>query len=95
MKYKPKKPPFVPLLVNFTLQVRQILFYENHFKDFFNKQTEKTKSKIDDILFMITILERVHEKFLKHIERTEVYLKSELHKEVIYFAFSAVSTKGN
>lgn len=53
------------------MQVRQILFYENHFKDFFNKQTEKTKSKIDDILFMITILERVPEKFLKHIEGTE------------------------
>lgn len=53
------------------MQVRQILFYENHFKDFFDKQTEKAKSKIDDILFMITILERVPEKFLKHIEGTD------------------------
>ena len=32
-------------------QVRELVFYRNHFYDFFEKQTEKTKEKIDYVLF--------------------------------------------
>lgn len=51
-------------------KIRQIHFYKNHFEDFFEKQTEKVKNKIDEVLFLITVIERVPIKFLKHIEGT-------------------------
>lgn len=50
---------------------RDVLFFENHFEDFFNQQTEKVKNKIDEILFLISVIERVPVKFLKHIEATD------------------------
>jgi phage-related protein len=49
-------------------QVRELVFYRNHFHDFFDKQSEKAKEKIDYVLFLLTHIEKVPEKFLKHIE---------------------------
>jgi phage-related protein len=49
-------------------QVRALFFYRNHFHDFFNKQSEKAKEKIDYVLFLITHIDKVPEKFLKHLE---------------------------
>ncbi|WP_192821781.1 type II toxin-antitoxin system RelE/ParE family toxin [Rufibacter sp. LB8] len=51
--------------------VREIIFYQNHFQDFFDKQTEKVKNKIDEVLFLITIIERVPRKFFQHMEGTD------------------------
>jgi phage-related protein len=48
--------------------IRELIFYKNYFEDFFNPLPEKVKSKIDEILFMITILERVPSKYFKSIE---------------------------
>jgi hypothetical protein len=47
--------------------VREIIFYKDYFDDFFDTLTEKVRVKIDEVLFMITILERVPGKFLKSI----------------------------
>jgi phage-related protein len=47
---------------------KKIIFYKNHFDDFFDPLAEKVKDKIDEVLFMITILERVPKKFFKSIE---------------------------
>ena len=49
-------------------QVRELIFYRNYFHNFFNRQTEKVKEKIEYVLFVLTHAERVPEKFLKHIE---------------------------
>ena len=49
-------------------QVRALVFYKNNFYDFFNKQSEKAKEKIDYVLFLITHIDKVPEKFLKHLE---------------------------
>ena len=51
-------------------EVRQILFYKNYFSDFFNEQTEKVKDKIDYVLFVVTVADRIPIKFFKHIEGT-------------------------
>ena len=51
-------------------KIRQIHFYKHYFEDFFEKQTEKVKDKIDEVLFLIIVVERVPRKFLKHIEGT-------------------------
>jgi len=51
-------------------KVREIIFYKTYFEDFFNEQTEKVKNKIDEVLFTITIIDRVPKKFLQHLEGT-------------------------
>ncbi|RZK07570.1 MAG: type II toxin-antitoxin system RelE/ParE family toxin [Flavobacterium sp.] len=52
-------------------QVRQIVFYKNYFHEFYNNQNEKVQKKIDEVLFMISILERVPKKFLEHMTGTD------------------------
>ena len=49
-------------------KIRQILFHKSYFLDFFNDQTEKVKSKIEHVLFVISVAERIPIKFFKHIE---------------------------
>ena len=51
--------------------VRKIVFYQNHFQEFFDQQTVKVKAKIDEVLFLISIVERVPKKFLQHMEGTD------------------------
>ena len=49
---------------------REIIFYENHFIEFYQKQDEKVKEKIKYILELIKQVEKVPEKFLKHLTGT-------------------------
>ncbi len=51
--------------------VRKIIFYKNHFIEFYQNQNEQVKSKIQYVFELIRQVERVSEKFLKHLERTE------------------------
>lgn len=46
---------------------RQILFYENYFLDFYKSQDDKVKAKIKNILELVKQVDRVPEKFLKHL----------------------------
>jgi ABC-type ATPase with predicted acetyltransferase domain len=48
--------------------IREIVFYKDYFDDFFEPLTEKVKDKIDEVLYMMTILERVPSNFFKSIE---------------------------
>ena len=48
--------------------IREIVLYKHYFEEFFETLTDKVKNKIDEVLFMITILERVPTKFFKSIE---------------------------
>lgn len=52
-------------------QIRKIVFYEHYFEEFFNQQTEKVKAKIDEVLYLISIIERVPVKYLQHMEGTD------------------------
>ena len=50
---------------------RKIIFYEHHFVEFYQKQDEKVKLKIQYVLELIKQVERVPEKFLKHLSGTD------------------------
>ncbi len=52
-------------------ETRQILFYKNYFQDFFDSQTEKVKGKIEQILFVITVADRIPKKFFDHMTGTD------------------------
>lgn len=49
-------------------EIRQIIFYKKYFYEFFNIQTEKVRTKIDEVLFIISVVERIPIKFFKKIE---------------------------
>lgn len=50
---------------------RKIIFYENHFIKFYQKQTKKVKGKIQYVFELIKQVDRVPEKFLKHMTGTK------------------------
>lgn len=50
---------------------REIIFYENHFIEFYQKQDEKVKQKMLYVLELVKQVEKVPEKFLKHLTGTD------------------------
>lgn len=50
---------------------RQLIYYKNYYKDFFDQQTEKVKDKFDYVLYLVTVAERIPKKFFKYIEGTD------------------------
>ena len=50
---------------------RTIIFYENHFIKFYQNQNDKVKGKIQQVLELIKQVDRVPEKFLKHLSGTD------------------------
>jgi phage-related protein len=51
--------------------IRQIIFFENHFIEFYQNQEEKVKNKIQYVFELLKQVEIVPEKFLKHVEGTD------------------------
>lgn len=49
---------------------RQIIFHEHHFQDFYLEQTDKVREKIGYVFRVIKTVDKIPEKFLKHIEGT-------------------------
>ena len=47
--------------------VREIIFFDTYFSEFFEGQTEKVKDKIDYVLFVLAHVNQIPEKFLKHL----------------------------
>lgn len=50
--------------------IRQIIFYENHFLEFYQNQNPKIKGKIQYVFELIKQVDRVPDKFLKHVTGT-------------------------
>ncbi|SMC74696.1 type II toxin-antitoxin system RelE/ParE family toxin [Pedobacter africanus] len=50
---------------------KTIVFYKDHFEQFFIKQRDKVKDKIIWTIQLIEELDRVPENYLKHLENTD------------------------
>jgi phage-related protein len=61
----------LPDLLYLCAMARKIIFYENHFIDFYQKQDQGVKRKIQYVLELVKQVERVPEKFLKHLTGTQ------------------------
>ena len=46
---------------------RQLIYFKNYYWDFFNAQTEKVKDKIDYVLFLVTVADRIPKKFFEQM----------------------------
>ncbi len=74
---------------------RQIQFYQNHFLDFYKAQDEKVKSKIKNVLELIKQVDRVPQKFLKHLSGSDgIYEIRVEYQSNIYRIFCCFD-KGN
>jgi len=49
---------------------REVFFYKNYFLDFFNELEPNIRSKVEWVLNLIQVHDRIPSKFLKHIEGT-------------------------
>ena len=52
-------------------QARKIIFYKSYFIDFFDKQTINVKDKIDQVLFVVAVADRIPNKFFDHLTGTD------------------------
>jgi len=46
---------------------RTLIFYKDYFYDLFNELPEKVKVKIDEVFYILVVLQRIPVKFLSHI----------------------------
>ncbi|GAA4802413.1 type II toxin-antitoxin system RelE/ParE family toxin [Olivibacter ginsenosidimutans] len=75
--------------------VREIVFYKQYFEDFFTTLSDRVKVKIDEVLFMVTILERVPKKFFKSIEGTKGLFEIRVEYEGNIYRIFCCFDRGN
>jgi hypothetical protein len=46
---------------------RQLIYFKGYYWDFYHSQTEKTKDKIDYVLFLVTVAGRIPKKFFEQL----------------------------
>jgi phage-related protein len=74
---------------------RTILFYENHFIKFYQEQDETVKSKIQYVLEIIKQVDRVPDKFLKHITGTHGLYEIRIEYQSNIYRIFCCLDKGN
>lgn len=52
-------------------KIRQIIFFKDYFLGFYNDQPDKVKDKIEHVLFVISVAERIPAKFFQHMTGTD------------------------
>ena len=74
---------------------REIIFYENHFIAFYQKQDKKLKEKIKYVLELIKQVEKVPEKFLKHLIGTDGLYEIRIEYQSNIYRIFCCFDKGN
>ena len=76
-------------------RIREIIFYKHYFDDFFEPLSEKLKNKIDEVFFLITIVERVPRKFFKKLEGTKGLFEIRIEFESNIYRIFCCLDRGN
>jgi len=74
---------------------RVLVFYKDYFFDFFDKQTETVKKKIDWTLLLVKELPIIPDKFFKHIAGTEGLYEIRVKVGTNIYRFFSFFDKGN
>lgn len=75
--------------------IREIIFYKSYFEDFFESLIPKVKNKIDEVLFMFTIIERIPKKFFKSIDGVKGLFEIRIEYESNIYRIFCCFDKGN
>jgi len=76
-------------------QKRKLIFFRNHYHDFYYSQKQKVKEKINSILFLIVYTERIPSKFFKHLEGTKGLFEIRMEFENILYRIFCCFDAGN
>jgi phage-related protein len=74
---------------------RQLIYFKNYFWDFFNAQTEKVKDKIDYVLFLVTVAERIPKKFFDQMTGYDGLFEIRIEFESNIFRIFCCFDEGN
>lgn len=74
---------------------RQLIFFRNYYWDFYNDQTEKVKDKIDYVLYLITIADRIPGKFFDQITDQEGLFEIRIEFESNIYRIFCCFDEGN
>ena len=55
--------------------IRQVIYYEDYYLNFFNAQKEEVRKKLNWTLQLISTQDRIPEKFFKHITGSDAIFK--------------------
>jgi len=73
--------------------IREIRFYKNYFIDFYISLDSSTQEKIEYVFKVIRTIDRIPEKFLKHLEGTdglyEIRIKAGINIYRVFCCFDA------
>jgi phage-related protein len=74
---------------------RKIIFYKSYFTDFYVLQNLKVQEKIEYVLKLIQTVDRIPEKFLKHLEGTKGVYEIRVESGSNIFRIFCCFDKGN
>ncbi|CAN1502951.1 COG4679 Phage-related protein [Flavobacteriaceae bacterium] len=75
--------------------IRQIIYYEGYYLDFFNAQKEEVRKKLNWTLQLISIQDRIPEKFFKHITGSDALFEIRVEVGSDIFRVFSFFDKGN
>lgn len=75
--------------------IRDVIYYEDYYLDFFNAQKEDVKKKFNWTLQLISTLDRIPEKFFKHITGSEGIFEVRVEVGSDIFRVFSFFDKGN
>jgi len=76
-------------------QQRKLIFFKNYFDDFFNSLSSKVKEKVDYVLFLMTIANRIPAKFFEHVTGTDGLFEIRIEFESNIYRIFCCFDEGN
>ncbi len=74
---------------------RNLIYFRHSYWDFFNAQKEEVKDKIDYVLFLVTVADRIPGKFFKRITGYDGLFEIRIEFESNIFRIFCCSDEGN
>ena len=74
---------------------RQLIYFRDYYWNFFKAQTEKTKNKIDYVLFLVTVADRIPKKFFEQLTGYDGLFAIRIEFESNIFRIFCCFDKGN
>ena len=74
---------------------RKLIYFKQYYWDFFNLQTEKVKDKIDYVLFLVTVADKIPKKFFDQMTGYDGLFEIRIEFESNIFRIFCCFDKGN
>jgi phage-related protein len=76
-------------------KIRQLIYFREYYWEFFNKQPEKIKDKIDYVLYLVTVANKIPKKFFEQMIGYEGLFAIRIEFESNIYRIFCCFDKGN